>query len=144
MIDVVQELMRIYYEEEKDFKRHLVPKEAERYFKSLLKKERILTIADSWSSDKRMLEAYCKFWTITPEQVAKAVDENKDFFPMEEDINTGEVAHIFSLWVRSDLRKSDYVRRIRKMIIDKCPHIKWFTGQELKNNRRFRFHRIRR
>ena len=138
MKDLVSQLMEVYYNEEKAFEKHLAREDAERYFKTLLEKERILAITSTRDTDKGSLEAYCEFWTITPDQVRRAITRGFHLYPETEDINTGEVCHIFCLWVRSDLRKSTYVRRIRRMIIDKCPHIEWFTGQELKNNRRFR------
>ena len=144
MNDLVFQLMEVYYNEETGWETHLTPKEAEKYFKNLIKKDRILAITSTRDTDNGMLEAYCEFWTINAEQLRKAISETERFYPETEDINSGEICHIFCLWVRKDLRKAEHIRRIRRMIIDKCPHIEYFTGQELKNNRRFRYHRIRR
>jgi len=141
MSDLVQELTRIYYDEEEGFKEYLTPYQAEKYFTRLLEKDRILTVPESWNPDKGSLEAYCEFWTITTEQYGRVRD---NFLPEEEDINNGELCYIFKIWVRKDKRNTDILRQIRKRLIKKCPNAEYFVYEEQKHGDRPRSHKIRR
>lgn len=141
-MDIVSELTRIYYEEEKGYDTYLEPKQAEKYFKKLLEKERIVYLTGSRDTDTGSVVAYCEFWTITYDQLPKALTSK--LIPETEDINTGPICYISSLCVREGYRTKDMVRKIKNMILDKCPDIEYFAGLELKKKRRLRYYKVRR
>ena len=95
---MINDLVRIYHEEEPWHQTKLSQEEAEKYFKVLLEKGRIITYTHEES-----VVGYVETWRINYEQLGRIIC--KAFFSAyTEDVETGNICYVANIWVHKDFR----------------------------------------
>ena len=132
---MIQDLMRIYYEEEKYHKTKLSRKEAERYFKALLEKGRLLITRYEGS-----VVAYAEVFRINKNQLQRII-MGQSFFPCTEDINNGDICYINALWVDPEHRNGLVSKELKRRVFFQNRDCKMFCGHRNKKTREFKVYR---
>ena len=136
---VLEELLRIYYEEENWHTIKLTPELAEKYHRTLLGLERLL-----YYSSGNKIYGYVESWLINYTQLGRIVC--KDYFdPCAENTTSGNICYVANVWVDKCPQKEN-IKKILKLrffkqnymceyivgdkINKKCQPIKVFKKQE--------------
>lgn len=135
---MIQDLMRIYYEEEQYHKTKLSRKESEKYFDAVLKKGRILVTKYQGS-----IVAYIESFRITKNQLQRII-MGEHFFPATEDINNGNICFIQGLWIHPSFRNTIVGIQLKMRLFYQNKDCLFFCGYHNKNGvRKFKVYRRR-
>ena len=133
---MVDQLVRIYLEEEKWHKTKLSEEEAEKYYKTLLQTGNIVCHTDK----EGVVLGYIEFFCVTLEQFGRLSRQGK-FHIGEEDIVNGNICWLSDLWIDKDCRLKDVYKIIKKKLFNATKQCIYYTGLEVKRGRRLRIHR---
>lgn len=123
---VVDELVRIYLNEENWHEKKLSYLEAYRYHLHLLKTGNII-----YFEEMNEILGYCEFWKINFEQFGRLVC-HAPFSAFLEDVQTGNICWVANVWIRKDVRRSDVFDFLKKQFYFLNRDCEYFGGHALR------------
>lgn len=132
-MDIVKQLLDIYYKYEYWHKNKMPYDVAYSYHKTLLENGNIIVHI----KDGKVL-GYVEFWKITPEQIQKVINEN--FNADTENIKDGEVCYVANCWIQPEYRNNGVYKILKKKLFD-ANDSPYYVGQKAKFNKQLKIHR---
>jgi hypothetical protein len=123
-VSLVDQLVKIYYEEEWWHKEKLDGPNAILYHQTLLDKQRILYLADPFGE----LIGYVESWRLDYGQLGRIIC-GLPFAATEEDVNTGDIAYVANAWIRRAERHGIVYKQLRSMFFKQNFQAKFFVGE---------------
>ena len=123
---VIDELIRIYYEEENWHKEKLSRTEAYKYYKKLLEEGRILVYEELGE-----VIGYVESWKINFEQFGRLVC-HAPFCAYKEDINSGNISYVANTWIRKDRRRGNVYKALRLGYYRQNSNCEYYVGSALR------------
>jgi hypothetical protein len=123
--ELVRQFVYVYENYENWHTKKLPKEEAEKYHKALLQKGRLL-----YYTDTRGLAGYVESWRLTFDQLGRIIC-HEPFFPIQEDINTGDICYLANIWIRPD-RRNDIIKTLKLMFFRQNYICKYFIGHALR------------
>lgn len=130
--NLIAQLINVYYHEEYWVKRKMSVDKIRRYFNILLNNGNIITV----ERDKELL-GYVEFWLINENQFSK-LQRGGNLRPETEDVQTGNICYLNSLWIKNTERKGEVFKMMKKRFFEATRHCTLYCGVENKHNKRFR------
>ena len=121
--NIVQQLNKIYYEEEWWHNKRLSELEASRYHSAMLHHGRLKVILE-----EEKVIGYVESWLISYEQFGKLIC-NAPFSPLEEDVVSGNIAYLANIWVRKDRRRGFVIKQLVEAFKDMNKDAEFFVGE---------------
>ena len=135
MDTLIEQLIRVYYEDEQWHKDKMTYEEIKKYYETLFTKERIITYVE-----KDELLGYLESWRLNAHQLIKVLSHQR--FPIaEENINQGPLCYLASLWVKKDRRQGYVIKKLRRLFYKYNRDADYFCGEEFNHGNRFRMRR---
>jgi len=132
-MSLIDQLVRIYHEEKLWSKSVLSKEESIEYYKEILKKGKLI-----YHLQNDNIVGFIEWHNLNDDQFVRFI-HNKEFHIAEEDIDSGSICYITSVWVKNGHR---YVYRIlRDRLLETNKACELFAGKELKRNNRLRMFR---
>jgi len=128
---VIEQLIKIYMTEEWWHKNKLSLEESWKYFKHLLINGNIV-----YKAVKNELVGYAEFYLVNDKQV-NVLNSSSDFFILNEDITNGNICYVSNIWIKEGHRGNGLMRSFKKEI-ESTKDFDYYSGNELKNNKRLR------
>lgn len=120
---MIDDLIRIYLNEELWHKTKLSKEAARRYFETIIKKGRIISY-----TDKGSVVGYCESWRINYEQFGRIIC-CESFYPMEEDIENGNIAYLANTFIYPDYRQGKVYVTLRNRFMEQNKECDYFVGE---------------
>lgn len=95
---ILEQLVKVYQEEEDYHSVKLSEEESYKYFKKLMDKDRIHTVTSNGE-----LMGYIESWRVSFEQFGRLICQHT-FSAYKEDVETGNIAYLSDIWIRQDER----------------------------------------
>lgn len=122
---VLDELLRIYENEENWHTTKLTPELARKYHETLLGLERIL-----YYSYENQILAYVESWHINYTQLGRIVC--KEYFdPCVEDIASGNICYVANVWVDKRFRKTEIIKELKLAFFRQNYACEYFIGERI-------------
>ena len=121
-MNIVSALMEVYYNEENWHATKLDKVEAEKYFKKLIEKERII-----FHTDKESLVGYVETWRINYEQLGRIICK-APFSAYTEDVETGNIAWLANTWIHKDFRRGSVYKILKFGYYEQNQDCEYFAG----------------
>jgi len=118
---MIDQLINIYLEKENWHEYKLPREEAEKYFKRLIGKGRIL-----WVTDNKRIVGYVESWRINYEQFGRIICK-ETFSAYTEDVETGNIAYVANTWIHPDYRWEVY-KILRNKFFNQNKDCEYFVG----------------
>lgn len=125
-MNVVNELVKVYFEHEWWQKEKLSEEEATDYHDCLLQKGRIVPLL--LGSE---LVGYVESWRINFEQFGRLLC-HEPFSAMWEDVQTGKICYLANIWIRKDHRNSWAIKMLRSKFFMQNFACDYFVGEALR------------
>ena len=130
MINLIEQLIKIYLNEEWWHTKRLTLQEAWEYFRVLLIKNNLLV-----KIENDEIIAYVEYWLINDEQF-KRVSSGEHFDISKENICDGNICYVHTLWIKDSYRGNGVLREFKKSVENKP--FEYYGGIEQKYNKRLR------
>ena len=137
-MDIVPQLVRIYLEEEKWHKNKLSEEEAKKYYKEIIKKKNL----SCHTNKEGVVIGYIEWFAVSHEQFKRLVN-NDSFHIGEEDISNGPICWVNDVWIKDSERFNGVYKKLRNSLFNATKHCEYYTGKEVKRNRRLRIFKQR-
>jgi hypothetical protein len=124
--NLVNDLNKVYYEEEWWHTKKISEDQASDYHRFMLRNGRII-----YCSDEKGLAGYMETWRVNFEQLGRLICHT-EFFPMEEDIESGNICYLNNIWIREDQRHTKIMRLLKVMCMEQNKECEYFIGQALR------------
>ena len=135
---IVDQLVKIYYNEEWWQSKKLSQEEARRYHTTLLAKGRIL-----YYENLGQLYGYVESWRINFHQLGELVC-HRPFSAVVEDVSTGNICWLANVWINKKYRESDVIGALKLSFFRLNYYCEYFVGERHKPNRVQTFHVLKR
>ena len=132
MTNLIDQLIEIYFECEDWHNTKLTRQQSENYFRKLLEKGNLITY-----SNFKWIIGYIEYWRINLDQLGRLLSD-QPFYPMDEDISTGEICYVANIFIREPNRNSRVIQYLKTTLEFKCRNCKYITGHEMSHSKRFR------
>jgi ribosomal protein S18 acetylase RimI-like enzyme len=132
-MDIIKQLLDIYYNEEFWHRNKMPYQTAYSYHKTMFDKGNIIVNVQ----DEKVL-GYVEFWLINEEQLSHILDDGK-FCGDTEDTENGDICYVANMWIDPQYRNNGIIKQFKREIFTKYKG-KIYTGEEVKNNNRLRIH----
>ena len=128
MNNLIEQLIKIYFNEEWWHKEKLNLQESWDYFRVLLAKDKIVVEVKNGK-----VIAYAEYWLINKDQLKKALKQ-EPFNILTENISDGNICHINSLWIDDNFRGNGVLKKLKSQLEEK--DFDYYSGIEQKYNER--------
>jgi len=125
-MNIINQLIKVYYAEENWHKKILSPKETEKYHKELLRKGRIIYV-----EEKGELLGYTESWRINFEQLGRLVC-HASFSAYLENVTDGNIAYVANTWIKKEHRKGKIYKILRNRFFSLNKDCEYFVGKALR------------
>lgn len=125
--NLVEELVRIYYEEETWHQTRLSKEEAFKYHEYVLSKGRIIPVVQ-----RGQLLAYVESWRVNFTNLGRILC-HAPFFPLEEDIETGNICYGANIWIKRECRGTAIDSIVRNYFFQQnymCDYFVWESSRK--------------
>ena len=126
-MDIVDQLLEIYYEKEDWHTIKLDKDKAYRYFDNLVKSGNIL-----YYEEEKVI-GYTEFWKVNYEQFGRIVC-NESFSPNDENVTDGNIAFIVNMYIDKECRRSKAISKMGIEFFKRtgfCKHYSWERSSRL-------------
>ena len=124
-MNIVIQLLNIYYTQELWHNKYLPLPEAIRYYNHLLNKGNLIYQTD----DKGEIMGYLEFFKIDYDQFRKLA-ENKGFPVLEENISDGNICWISDVFIDEKHRNNSVYKNLKGSLFNAAKNCEYFAGFE--------------
>jgi ribosomal protein S18 acetylase RimI-like enzyme len=135
-MDIVKQLVKLYYDCEYEQHGALTELEAERYYSKMLADNRIQVITEGGN-----VMGFIESWRLTMEQLGRVVCWS-DFSALYEDVTNGEVAYVSDIWVRPGRRDEGMVGKLIEAFKEANKDADYFVSTRVKSQGKCRYIRV--
>lgn len=121
---LIDQLVRIYLEEETWHEKKLSKEDAQFYFEKMLQKERIIPICDN----SNQLIAYVESWRVNYEQFGRIIC-GVEFSAPYEPVESGQICYVANTWVKKEFRRGETIRMLRNLFFQQNFACEFFVGE---------------
>lgn len=122
-MNLVEELVKVYEEEEWWHRTRLSREEAIKYFQRLLDKGRIITLVEN-----DVLLGYVESWRLDFEQFGRLI-AGASFSSYLEDVESGPVCYLANTWIRKEFRDGATYKHLKKLFFKQNFGADYFVGE---------------
>ena len=138
LTNILNQLVRIYYEEENWHTNKLPKEEAIKYHKEILDRGKIIFCADN----SGVVNAYVEWWNLNHKQLKKVMFGKIHIG--EDNIDEGDICYVANVWVDEKYRNGELFEKMKKKLFELNRHCSYFLGEESKNKRLRLYNRVKR
>ena len=131
-MELIDELIRVYYEEEDWIKNKLPREEIRKYYEYVLDKDKII-----FCTNKQGLVGYLEYWRVTEEQLNRIL-LGKPFHIADENIDDGEFCYIQSIWINKQDRDGVILNEFKRELYKRIDGCLYLVGEEYKRDSRIK------
>ena len=135
-MDIVKQLVKLYYECEYETHGMLTELEAERYYSKMLANNRIQVITEGGN-----VMGFLESWRLNMEQLGRVVCWS-DFSALKEDVTKGEVAYVSDIWVRGGKRGNGIIKTLIKLFWESNKDASYFISKRVKRDGKVKYIRV--
>lgn len=125
-MDLIDQLIKFYYEAEWWHETRLSEPEIKEYYRVLIGKGRLVTVMD-----ENNLLGYCESWRINYDKFGKLLC-HVPINIAEEDISTGNIAYVFSVYVDKPYRNTKVITSLKHRFFALNYDCDYFVGEALR------------
>lgn len=122
-MSIVEQLVKVYFEEEWWHKTRMTNEEAYEYHTKMLEKGRIIPLQYG-----DLLIGYVESWRVTFEQFGKIVC-GVNFSAFHENVETGNVCYLANAWIRKEYRHGDTYKHLKQLFFEQNFACEYFCGE---------------
>jgi len=130
---LIEQLVKIYFEKENWHQKKLDKESAEKYFEKMLS-DGVITYCEK----ENKIVGYEEIWLITAKQLNK-IKNHKPFSAMDENITKGTIGFLANVWIDPKYRHNEVAKKFKKAWNYKTKNCNLFTG--MRNNKLLKIHR---
>jgi hypothetical protein len=126
--NIIEQLNKIYYNEEYWHTSKLSEEEATKYHSKLLDKGNILLC-----QELGVVLGYVEVWRINFEQFGRLICKEK-FSAYLEDVSKGNIAYVANVWVDPKFRNSSVIKTLKLLFFKHNYMCEYFVGEALRKS----------
>lgn len=126
MEHIVDQLIKIYYDEEYWHNKKLPHDEAVKYHMKMLRDGNIV-----YYEELGVVLGYYEVWRITFEQFGRLICK-VPFSSYQENVKDGNIAYVANVWVDKKFRRGNVIRLLKFQFFNQNRHCEYFVGEALR------------
>ena len=134
-MNIINQLVRTYYNEETWIKKPMSRKDAFNYHKRVVAKGNVIQCTAG-----NRLVGYVEFWRVNYEQLGRIVC-NTGFSAYHENTVDGDICWLYGMWIDEEYRQGKVINKLKKELWEQTKNCKYILGKEHKRNNRIRIYK---